>query len=126
MYRQINVDRRDTHLQRILWRNTPEESIKTYELTTVTYGTAAAPFLATRTLHQLALDERKQFPIAADIIINDFYVDDVITGADTLEELNAIKQQLVSLLALGGFNLHKWSSNCENFLKTFLNHYMKP
>ena len=84
----------------------------------MTYGTAAAPFLATRTLHQLALDERKQFPIAADIIINDFYVDDVITGADTLEELNAIKQQLVSLLALGGFNLHKWSSNCEKLLKT--------
>ena len=116
MYRQINVDRRDTHLQRTLWRKTPQEPIKTYELTTVTYGTAAAPFLATRSLLQLALDERNKFPIAAEIIINDFYVDDVITGADTLEELNEIKQQLVNLLALGGFKLHKWSSNCNIFL----------
>ena len=74
MYRQINVDRRDTLLQRILWRNNPSEQVKTYELTTVTYGTAAAPFLATRALHQLALDERQQYPTAAEIILSLFAV----------------------------------------------------
>ena len=116
MYRQINVDNNDTHLQRILWRNNINEPIKTYELTTVTYGTACAPFLATRSLKQLALDEGHKYPIAAQIILNDFYVDDVITGADTLQELNEKKQQLINILALGGFQLHKWSSNCTDFL----------
>ena len=118
MYRQINVDRRDTHLQRILWRNKSHEPIKTFELTTVTYGTASAPFLATRSLKQLALDEGYKFPIAAEIILNDFYVDDVITGADTLQELNEKRKQLNDILALGGFQLHKWSSNSRNFLNS--------
>ncbi|XP_055527073.1 uncharacterized protein LOC129719703 [Wyeomyia smithii] len=41
MYRMVKVHPHDQHLQRILWRNTPDEPIGTYELTTVTYGTAS-------------------------------------------------------------------------------------
>ncbi|GFX40077.1 integrase catalytic domain-containing protein [Trichonephila clavipes] len=37
-------------LQRILWRENMDEPIKTFELSTVTYGTTSAPFLATQTL----------------------------------------------------------------------------
>ncbi|GFW38116.1 integrase catalytic domain-containing protein [Trichonephila clavipes] len=48
-------------LQRILWRENMDEPIKTFELSTVTYGTTSAPFLATRTLKQLALDEAGNF-----------------------------------------------------------------
>ncbi|GFX69049.1 integrase catalytic domain-containing protein [Trichonephila clavipes] len=43
------------------------EPIKTYELTTVTYGTVSAPYLATRTLKQLAMDEANNFPLAAPV-----------------------------------------------------------
>ncbi|GFX11549.1 integrase catalytic domain-containing protein [Trichonephila clavipes] len=50
-------------LQRILWRENMDEPIKTFELSTVTYGTTSAPFLATRTLKQLALDESGNFPL---------------------------------------------------------------
>ncbi|GFX41413.1 integrase catalytic domain-containing protein [Trichonephila clavipes] len=50
-------------LQRILWRENMDEPIKTFELSTVTYGTTSAPFLATRTLKQLALDEAGNFPL---------------------------------------------------------------
>ncbi|GFT73160.1 integrase_H2C2 domain-containing protein [Trichonephila clavipes] len=41
----INPDQRK--LQRILWRENMDEPIKTFELSTVTYGTTSAPFLAT-------------------------------------------------------------------------------
>ena len=41
-----------TRLQRILWRNDLSANIDTYELTTVTYGTASASFLVTRCLKQ--------------------------------------------------------------------------
>ena len=57
MYRQIEVHPDDRDYQRIVWRNSPEDSIQDYRLTTVTYGTASAPFSATRCLKQLALDE---------------------------------------------------------------------
>ncbi|XP_037911960.1 uncharacterized protein LOC119652095 [Hermetia illucens] len=56
MYRQILVDSRDCDLLRIVWRPKPQGPIKHYRLNTVTYGTASAPFQATRTLQQVAED----------------------------------------------------------------------
>jgi len=40
MYRQICVDDSQIPYQRILWRTNPHEEIETFELKTVTYGTA--------------------------------------------------------------------------------------
>ncbi|GFX13010.1 integrase catalytic domain-containing protein [Trichonephila clavipes] len=56
----INPDQRK--LQRILRRENRDEPIKMFELSTLTCGTTSAPFLATRTLKQLALDEAENFP----------------------------------------------------------------
>ena len=57
MYRQIWVSENDRFYQKILWRSSPNDPIKTHSLNTVTFGTACAPFLAVRTLHKLADDE---------------------------------------------------------------------
>lgn len=54
MYRQVLLNRAQIPLQRILWRNQATEEIKTYELVTLTYGTAPASFLVTKVIHQLA------------------------------------------------------------------------
>lgn len=85
MYRQVKVDRSDVHLQRILWRSSPKEDIKSYELTTVTYGTASAPYLATRCLNQISTEISESHPTEAKIIERDFYVDDLITGVKDVE-----------------------------------------
>ncbi|GFV09866.1 integrase catalytic domain-containing protein [Trichonephila clavipes] len=50
MYRQILVDPNQRDLQRIMWKTSADAPVKTYKLSTVTYGTVSAPFLATRTL----------------------------------------------------------------------------
>lgn len=117
MYRQILVDERDTPLQRIVWRQSPEHPLSTYELQTVTYGTASAPFLATRVLQQLADDEQHQFPEAVEVLRKDFYVDDLFSGAKSVEEATKLRQQLETLLSRGGFQLRKWASNEEAVLK---------
>jgi hypothetical protein len=54
MYRQVVIHPQDRDLQRILWRPSTEDPIREYQLTTVTYGTSSAPFLATRCLQKLA------------------------------------------------------------------------
>ena len=53
MYRQILIDSRDTDYQRIVWQPTSGGPITDYRLLTVTYGTAAAPYLTLRVLDQL-------------------------------------------------------------------------
>ncbi|XP_026730678.1 uncharacterized protein LOC113495880 [Trichoplusia ni] len=118
MYRMVWIDREDADFQRILWRNDPSDDIKEYRLLTVTFGTASAPYLAIRTLMQLADDEGERFPEAARILREDFYVDDVMSGCDNLKEAVRISQDLKGLLKLGGFELKKWSSNSREFMET--------
>ncbi|XP_065076070.1 uncharacterized protein LOC135699709 [Ochlerotatus camptorhynchus] len=77
----------------------------------VTYGTACAPFLATRVLQQLADDEQDNFPRATEVLRKDFYVDDLFSGADSEEEAIELREQLDTLLSKGGFTLRKWASN---------------
>ncbi|XP_073944637.1 uncharacterized protein [Choristoneura fumiferana] len=116
MYRQIRVQNKDTDYQRILYRFKPQEEIQDFKLLTVTFGTAAAPFLAIRTLKQLAKEEKENFPIASEIIDRDFYMDDVLSGFD--DESSAIEahEQLQQVMSKCGFDLQKWSSNSPEFM----------
>lgn len=45
------------------------------------------------------------------MVRENFYVDDLLTGADTPEELSNIRTELTSLLKLGGFPITKWKTN---------------
>ncbi|XP_065092852.1 uncharacterized protein LOC135713638 [Ochlerotatus camptorhynchus] len=116
MYRQIGVVRIDRSLIRILFRKKPTDPISTFELQTVTYGTSSAPFLATRTLVQLANDEGENFPMAKKAVLEDFYVDDLISGAETPEEAIELRRQLSEMLHSAGFPLRKWASNSSAVL----------
>ncbi|GFY25981.1 uncharacterized protein TNCV_1917311 [Trichonephila clavipes] len=73
---------------------------------TVTYGTVSAPFLATRTILQLSREEEKNFPLAAPVLRENFYMDDVLCGAASLMEAKALKNQLSGILKKGGMELH--------------------
>lgn len=118
MYRQILVHPEHTDLQRIIWRDSPKEKLREYKLSTVTYGTSCAPYLAIRTLHQLAHDEKDEQPVAAKMVMNDFYVDDTASGADSVEEAIQLQKELKTVMLSGGFNLRKWASNSSEFMRT--------
>lgn len=111
MYRQVLVDEADTRFQRILWRSNQDEEIKVYELSTVTYGTTSASYLAIRSMRQLSHEEGTDFPVGAKIILRDFYVDDLLSGANTVSEAKVIIEETTNLLKRGGFELRKWHSN---------------
>ncbi|XP_032688150.1 uncharacterized protein LOC116852180 [Odontomachus brunneus] len=112
MYRQILVN-----YQRILWSANNTFPVQEYQLLTVTYGTASAPFLALRVLQQLVKDEGHAFPLAVPILRDDIYVDDVLFGADDIPLLRQTRNQVRSLLRLGRFELRKWSSNTALLLQ---------
>ncbi|GFU02204.1 uncharacterized protein TNCV_1547761 [Trichonephila clavipes] len=88
-------------LLKTLWKESPEDPGKTFEMKTVTYGSVSAPFLATRILLQLSRDEEKNFPLAAPVLLENFYMDDVLCGAASLMEAKALKNQLSGILKKG-------------------------
>lgn len=111
MYRQIIVTQEHRDYQRILFRFSPEEPIQELRINRVTFGVSSAPFLAIRTMRQLAQDEQESYPTAAKVLQEDLYVDDVVTGCNTVEQAIQLQQELTEIMAAGGFELRKWSSN---------------
>ncbi|XP_037906171.1 uncharacterized protein LOC119648480 [Hermetia illucens] len=71
-----------------------------------------------RTLHQLSNDERMHHPKACRAIKEDFYVDDVLTGGDTIKEAQTLQQDLIKVLQKGGFKLRKWAANHDSLLES--------
>lgn len=116
MYRQIRMNPQDQRFQRILWRFSENDSVNIYELTTVTFGVKPSPYLALRTLRQLALDEAKNYPKASKTVLEDMYVHDLITSVDSVHESKELYHQLTALFKSVGFEITKWHSNALEFL----------
>lgn len=104
----------DKKYKKILWFVNDE--IKTFNLNAVTFGVASAPFLAIRCLHQLADDEENNFPLAANILRNDMYIDNMLTGTYSKKDAKEICHQMRNILKTAGMNMRQWASNDSDVL----------
>ena len=109
MYRQFLVREEDRIFQKLLWFN--GDTIQEHALNTVTFGVSSAPHLVIRSLHQLAIDEEKHFPLAVKIHKNDMYVDNMNTGCNLIAEARKIRKQITGILSSAGMKMRQWSSN---------------
>ena len=85
MYRQVELNRQDHDFQRILWRSNSMQPVQTLRMTRVTYGNAAASCHSIRALTECA----NQPNVSTDVqeaIKRDFSVDDILTGAPSVEQ----------------------------------------
>ncbi|XP_036347099.1 uncharacterized protein LOC118756443 [Rhagoletis pomonella] len=113
MYRQVYVAEQDVDYQRIVWRDDPTEPIRDYRMLRVTYGVAAASHLAVRSLHQSALDAIETHKEATVVIMRDFYMDDLLTGSFSVDNLMKLRNDVTIVLSNAGFELRKWATNCD-------------
>ena len=115
MYRQIALDGPSKDFHRICWRDKPEEPIKVYRMTRVTYGVTSSSYHAIRTLQDAS--EFCKFPDTARAIRQDFYVDDLLGGADTEAGAMALREDMVQALAKRQLPIRKWCSNSDSVLR---------
>ncbi|XP_056637670.1 uncharacterized protein LOC130445807 [Diorhabda sublineata] len=111
MYRMVWVVSEQRCLQKILWRRKPDEDVQEYTLNTITYGTRSAAYLTIRCLKQLGLDNLEARPEASNVILHEFYVDDMLYGESSVTEMIDVCKQVKEILGGAGFNLRKWISN---------------
>lgn len=116
MFRNIRLVPEHTSLQNILWRDSPDDTIRCIRLNTLTFGLKSSSFLATRCLKELATQNESILPLASSILQNHTYVDDVLFSDSNLDTVLRAKAQLCQLLELGGFKTHKWTSNDNRIL----------
>nr|XP_049699603.1 uncharacterized protein LOC126053427 isoform X4 [Helicoverpa armigera] len=114
MYRAVAVTPSQRPLQQIIFRTDPKLPLKTYCLNTVTYGTASAPYLATKCLVSLA--NVATSPTVKSSIERDFYIDDYLSGGNSVSGVVEMVKEVISVLASANFHIRKWQSNSSSIL----------
>lgn len=127
MFRQVHVDERHHQWQQILWRESPSEPLRTYRLSTVTYGMASGPYNAVRAMQQCGIDNCDiikngiRAAAARESILNDFYVDDYLASCPSTERAVELAKDVDRILLQGRFPLRKWQSNDSSSLAQITN-----
>ena len=75
----------------------------------LTFGVNSSPFLAISTVHAHAKKYAELFPNAVQETLQNMYVDDVVTGADTVDSTMKLQQDMSEIMMKAAFNLTKWA-----------------
>ena len=118
MFRYILLSENDRDCHRFLLRESTDLPVKVYRMKRLTFGVTSSPFIASQTLRQVAIDFADEYPIASDVVLNEFYVDNVLTGASSITTIKELRSQLSGLLLKGGFLMQKWRSNSPALLES--------
>ena len=103
MYREILLSPADRPMHRFLWRKELSDPWQDYEMQRVTFGVTSSPYMAIKTLMQVATDFAEEYPLAQQHIRRSFYVDDFFGRAETVAEASLLREQLTSILSKGVF-----------------------
>ena len=65
-----------------------------------------------------ATDFAEKYPLAMKVVNDSFYVDDCLTGADSVEQAIETHRQLQELFSKAEFLLRKWNSSSRAVLES--------
>lgn len=116
MYNQVRINEEQWNLLRLFWREEPNQKLSEYYFTVVPFGLTASGYLAVRSMIQAAREAKNRAPKAAEIIENDFYMDDCVSGTDSIEAAVELGKGVDMVLKGAGFQLCKWKSNAPGVL----------
>ena len=110
---QISVDPPDRDFLRFLWVDNihGEYKVDVYRFSRVVFGVNASPFLLNGTIRHHLSSFAIEDPSFVQKMIHDFYVDDLITGENTVGDAYTLYEKARDRMACGGFRLRKWLTN---------------
>lgn len=73
----------------------------------MTFGVSASSFAANMAMRQNAIDLAHDYPLAAKVVEEMFYVHDYLTGADSLEDVIKIAEGAPAIICPWGFFVKK-------------------
>ena len=84
----------DLHVHRLYGGMTLTTKLKDYYMTTPTFGISALVFIANMSTKQNAINYAGSLSLAATVVDDTFYVDDGLTGAETIDKAIELCKQL--------------------------------
>ena len=115
MYNAVRLDKSHWKYQLYLWNDTLNENDEPQwkVIKTVIYGVRPSGNIAECALRRTAEISRTEFPKACDVIIHDTYVDDCMSGTESLEKTLQLTDEMQATLAKGGFTLKGFAMSDE-------------
>ena len=111
-YFRIRIPEPDQHVHRFLWRNQEiDREPDVYVMTVLTFGDKPAPAIAQMALRKTADEAKDEFPVAAQVLKDNTYMDDICDSVLTEEEALELTKCIDSVLETGGFKVKGWLSN---------------
>lgn len=95
-------------------KNKATSEVEVLMFTHALFGLVQSPFLLGGTLQQHLESQREKYPKEVEEILQSLYVDDVITGGETMPEVRTLKETAVAVFGEAQFELHKWHSNAPD------------
>ena len=112
MFNQIEVDECDQIFHRFVWRFGIENSPPlAFQWLRLPFGDRPAPDIATNSVRMLAEISRQSEPTGSKIIEEEMYMDDIGHSTATAEDAVKARDEVVTGLARGKFEIKVWNSN---------------
>ncbi|XP_063843679.1 uncharacterized protein LOC135090655 [Scylla paramamosain] len=108
MFNSIRLSEFDSHVHRFLWRDFEDRAPDHYALTAVPFGDICSPAIAILAMRQTAEKCKEEFPEAANVIVQDSYMDDIIHSMNDTEKASQIIKDVELILNRGNFHMKEW------------------
>ena len=118
MFMQVEVPENEQKFLRFLWREDVSQEIEVFQYLRHIFGATSSPTCANFIVQKVAHDNKVDFPLASESVLNSFYVDDFLKSFQTVEEAINTMTQLVLMLKRGGFNLSKFVTNSNEVFQS--------
>ena len=115
----IGIHKSDRDMLRFLWFSDPhkeDSEILQLRFTRLVFGLRPSPAILGAVILYHICQYQDKYQGVVNLLERSFYVDDLITGAETVEKAFHFYQLSNSLMSEGGFNLRKWNSNSHSLL----------
>lgn len=112
-FQMVSICAMDRDYQMFLWWNN-QKQIKVYRHTRVVFGISSSPFLLAATIkHHLenVPEEQREF---AQVLCQNFYVDNCLTSVRDLHEYEDFKNQATEIMREAQMELREWECSCDD------------
>ena len=117
---QIAIDESDRDALRIIWPENPtcpNSKLNVYRYKALVFGLTCSPAILESIMRKHLKKYKEEEPALVEVLLNDFYVDNLISGANNVEEAVDVFLKSRRIFREGHFNLRQWKSNNNEFLK---------
>ena len=109
MYHTVKICLRDQHVHRFLWWNMKsDQRPDIFVMTAVSFGDRPATAIATMVLQKTAAQRKDEYPEAAQTILENSYVDDIVDSFTSKEHAGIITKNIDRILEDGSFVIKHW------------------